>query len=62
MGKLRIAQSEVRLVEPEYTTDRPDLQSLRALIYEPLLKWNDGDVSRSSAIMADQRRWKILAS
>jgi peptide/nickel transport system substrate-binding protein len=63
MGKLRIAQSEVRLVEPEYTTDRPDLQSLRALIYEPLLKWNDGDVSpgllQSWRISDGGRSWHL---
>lgn len=63
MEELRIAQSEVRLVKPEYTTDRPDLQSLRAQIYEPLLQWSDGDVFpalvESWRVSDDGRTWHL---
>ena len=45
MKELRIAQSQVRLIDPEYTTDQPDLQSLLAFVYEPLLRWEDGHVA-----------------
>ena len=31
MKELRIAQSQVKLLDPEYTTDQPDLQT-----YSPL--------------------------
>ena len=40
--ELRIAQSQVKLLDPEYTTDLPDLQFLLALIYEPILRWENG--------------------
>ena len=44
MKELRIAQSQVKLLEPEFTTDQPDLQSILALVYEPLMAWRDGQV------------------
>ena len=45
MEQLRIAQSQVNLLEPEYTTDQPDLQTILALVYEPLINWRDGGVA-----------------
>ena len=41
---MRIAQAQVKLLEPEFTTDQPDLQSILALVYEPLMAWRDGRV------------------
>ena len=35
------------MLEPERTTDRPDLQTLLSLVYEPLLHWDDGRVAPS---------------
>ncbi len=42
---MRIAQAQVKLLEPEYTTDQPDLQTILALVYEPLMTWRDGQVA-----------------
>ena len=39
MTRLRIAQSQVNLLQPEFTTDQPDLQTILALVYEPLMHW-----------------------
>ncbi|MCY3900692.1 MAG: ABC transporter substrate-binding protein [Caldilineaceae bacterium] len=39
MTRLRIAQSQVNLFQPEFTTDQPDLQTILALVYEPLMHW-----------------------
>ena len=44
MKELRIAQSQVNLLEPEYTTDQPDSQTILSLLYEPLISWRDGGV------------------
>ncbi len=45
MKELRIAQSQVNLLQPEYTTDQPDLQTILALVYEPLMQWRNGRVT-----------------
>ena len=45
MRHMRIAQAQVKLFEPEYTTDQPDLQTILALVYEPLMTWRDGQVA-----------------
>jgi peptide/nickel transport system substrate-binding protein len=42
MKELRIAQSQVKFLDPEFPTDQPDLQTLLALVYEPLLQWDNG--------------------
>ena len=45
MNELRIAQSQVNLLQPEFTTDQPDLQTILALVYEPLMQWRSGRVA-----------------
>ncbi len=45
MNELRIAQSQVNLLQPEFTTDQPDLQTILALVYEPLMQWRSGRVT-----------------
>ena len=42
--ELRIVQKQVQLVDPNYTTDQPELQTLLSLVYEPLLRWEDGRI------------------
>ena len=61
--EIRIAQSQVKLLDPEYTTDQPDLQFLLALIYEPLLRWNNGHLQQglmtSWQLSEDGRSWLL---
>lgn len=45
MKELQIAQSQVQLLDPGYTTDNPDLQTILTFVYEPLLRWEDGNVA-----------------
>jgi peptide/nickel transport system substrate-binding protein len=45
VNELRIAQSQVNLLQPEFTTDQPDLQTILALVYEPLMQWRSGSVA-----------------
>lgn len=63
MKELRIAQSKVNLLEPEFTTDQPDLQTILALIYEPLLNWRDGHIApglvNSWQVKDDGRSWLL---
>ena len=63
MKEVRIAQAQVQLLEPEYTTDQPDLQTVLALVYEPLLHWHDGRLSPGlvAAWQIDEggRSWKL---
>lgn len=61
--ELRIAQSQVKLLDPEYTTDQPDLQFPLALIYEPLIRWNNGRLQQGLAtswqLSEDGRSWML---
>lgn len=63
MKELRIAQSQVNLLEPEYTTDQPDSQTILSLIYEPLKTWRDGHVGPglvdSWEVKSEGRRWLL---
>ena len=43
-GELRVSQAQVRLLDPAFTTDQPDLQTLLSLVYEPVLRWEDGEI------------------
>ena len=42
MSELRIVQARVSLQPPTVTTDQPDLQTVQALVFEPLVRWRDG--------------------
>ena len=61
--ELRIAQSQVELLQPEYTTDQPDLQTILALVYEPLLQWRGGRVTpglvNAWEVRGDGQSWLI---
>ncbi len=63
MNELRIAQSQVNLLQPEFTTDQPDLQSILALVYEPLMQWRSGRVApglvASWEVRDDGRSWLL---
>ena len=63
MSELRIAQSQVNLLQPEFTTDQPDLQTILALVYEPLMHWRTGRVSpgliASCEIRNEGRLWLL---
>ncbi len=63
MNALRIAQSQVNLLQPEFTTDQPDLQSILALVYEPLMQWRSGRVApglvASWEVRDDGRSWLL---
>ena len=61
--ELRIAQAQVQLLEPEYTTDQPDLQTILSMVYEPLLRWDDGHIKPGLVaewqIDEDGRSWNL---
>ena len=63
MNELRIAQSQVNLLQPEFTTDQPDLQTILALVYEPLMQWRSGRVApglvASWEVQDDGRSWLL---
>ena len=63
MNELRIAQSQVNLLQPEFTTDQPDLQTILALVYEPLMQWRSGRVApglvASWEVQEDGRSWLL---
>ena len=63
MNELRIAQSQVNLLQPEFTTDQPDLQTILALVYEPLMQWRSGRVTpglvTSWEVRDDGRSWLL---
>ena len=63
MNQLRIAQSQVNLLQPEFTTDQPDLQTILALVYEPLMHWRGGRVMpgliASYEVRGDGRLWLL---
>ncbi len=63
MNQLRIAQSQVNLLQPEFTTDQPDLQTILALVYEPLMQWRSGRVTpglvTSCEVRNDGRSWLL---
>jgi len=63
VNELRIAQSQVNLLQPEFTTDQPDLQSILALVYEPLMQWRSGRVApglvASWEVRDDGRSWLL---
>ena len=63
MNELRIAQSQVNLLPPEFTTDQPDLQTILALVYEPLMQWRSGRVAPGLAasweVQDDGRSWLL---
>ena len=63
MNELRIAQSQVNLLQPEFTTDQPDLQTILALVYEPLMQWRSGRVTpglvTSCEVRNDGRSWLL---
>lgn len=63
MNELRIAQSQVDLLQPEFTTDQPDLQTILALVYEPLMHWRGGRVTpgliTSFEVRDDGRLWLL---
>ncbi len=63
MNKLRIAQMQVSLLQPEFTTDQPDLQTILALVYEPLMQWRRGRVMpglvTSWEVRDDGRAWLL---
>ena len=60
---MRIAQSQVNLLEPEFTTDQPDLQTILASVYEPLMHWRGGRVTQglitSYEVRNDGRLWLL---
>ena len=64
MRELRIAQSQVNLLQPEFTTDQPDLQTILALVYEPLMHWRGGRVTpgliASYEVRNDGRLWLLI--
>ena len=63
MTRLRIAQSQVNLLQPEFTTDQPDLQTILALVYEPLMHWRGRRVMpgliASYEVRNDGRLWLL---
>lgn len=63
MNELRIAQAQVNLLQPEFTTDQPDLQSILAMVYEPLMQWRGGRVTpglvNSWEVRDDGRTWLL---
>ncbi|MYH62800.1 MAG: hypothetical protein F4148_13955 [Caldilineaceae bacterium SB0675_bin_29] len=63
MNELRIAQSQVILLQPEFTTDQPDLQTILALVYEPLMHWRGRRVMpgliASYEVRNDGRLWLL---
>ena len=63
MNELRIAQSQVNLLQPEFTTDQPDLQTILALVYEPLMHWRGRRVMpgliASYEVRDDGRLWLL---
>ena len=63
MTRLRIAQSQVNLLQPEFTTDQPDLQTILALVYEPLMNWRGRRVMpgliASYEVRNDGRLWLL---
>lgn len=45
MPKFTIALPRLELVHPSYTADQPDLQTLLSILYEPLMRWDNGSVA-----------------
>ncbi len=64
MATLTIALPRLELVHPSYTADQPDLQTLLSVLYEPLLRWENGHVAPAAiaswTAQDEGRRWELV--
>jgi peptide/nickel transport system substrate-binding protein len=64
MTTLTVALPRLELVHPSYTADQPDLQTLLSVLYEPLLRWENGHVAPAALAgwnaLDEGRRWELL--